>query len=364
MLCVPCGEGLKCPFASSIQTLQSGGGQNGDESKPGLKWCTQRFVCICTPNLALEDNPLWVSNSFLVEHLYGLLRLLSDTITVIEFMTHFTHFNMNISHSSRKQDYNLDLDFDFNSKVTRIRKGYFATPADPLQIFHCRPDSWCPGGTPGLFEKRKLKSFAQSIQCVTNAISRVFSQFRLSRYVRTKLAGTCAGNFEGMLCDSCPVGKSHASGECDDCGATWVGWIVGLLVYLTAVPRIYYFVNNKATWLQQQRFFCNCDTTHIVFRAPNCKFCFLLRMPKNRHLESTIPFSTFESHGFGVKHVKHHSRHFGGIRRYRQTICICIYIYMYMSKESIFVIDSVIIYRTFSRFFTWASWGHSACLAL
>ena len=123
MLCVPCGEGLKCPFASSIQTLQSGQSSLGEQF------------------------------------------------------------------------------------VTRIRKGYFATPADPLQIFHCRPDSWCPGGTPG----------------------------------------TCAGNFEGMLCDSCPIGKSHASGECDDCGATWVGWIVGLLVYLTAVPRIYYFVNNKVT---------------------------------------------------------------------------------------------------------------------
>ena len=273
-----------------------------------------------------------MSNSFLVEDLYGLLRLLSDTITVIEFMTHFTHFNMNISHSSRKQDYNLDLDFDFNSKVTRIRKGYFATPADPLQIFHCRPGAWCPGGTPGLFEKRKLKSFAQSIQCVTNASSRVFSQFQLSRYVRTKLAGTCAGNFEGMLCDSCPIGKSHASGECDDCGATWVGWIVGLLVYLTAVPRIYYFVNNKATWLQQQRFFATAiphisSSAHLIasfvsfyerqrIDILNRRFIAICRGFPSALLRATE----------GVKHVKHHSRYFGGIRRYRQTIC---YIYIY-----------------------------------
>ena len=293
-----------------------------------------------------------MSNSFLIEHLYGLLRLLSDTITVIEFMTHFTHFNMNISHSSQKQDCNLDLDFDFNSKVTRIRKGYFATPADPLQIFHCRPDSWCPGGTPGLFEKRKLKSFAQSIQCVTNASSRVFSQFQLSRYVRTKLAGTCAGNFEGMLCDSCPIGKSHASGECDDCGATWVGWIVGLLVYLTAVPRIYYFVNNKATWLQQQRFFAT--AIPHTYRLPRNLIASFVSFYERLRIDILNRRFIAICRGFpsallkateGVKHVKHHSRHFGGIRRYRQTIC---YIYIYMSKESIFVIDSVIIYQIYT----------------
>ena len=43
MLCVPCGEGLECPFSSSIQTLQSGG-WTVDESKPDS-------FCVCMSNL-------------------------------------------------------------------------------------------------------------------------------------------------------------------------------------------------------------------------------------------------------------------------------------------------------------------------
>ena len=81
--------------------------------------------------------------------------------------------------------------------------------------------------------------------------------------MRTKLAGTCAGNFEGMLCASCPIGKTGADGECGDCGATWFGWMVVLLGYLMAVPSTYYFVNLKATWLQLT--LCNCHGTGIFF---------------------------------------------------------------------------------------------------
>ena len=35
------------------------------------------------------------------------------------------------------------------SEVPQIVAGYFATFEEPLQILRCRPDAWCPGGTPG-----------------------------------------------------------------------------------------------------------------------------------------------------------------------------------------------------------------------
>lgn len=39
------------------------------------------------------------------------------------------------------------------TEVTRIRRGYFATAENPLEIFICRPEAFCPGGTPGLLKQ-------------------------------------------------------------------------------------------------------------------------------------------------------------------------------------------------------------------
>jgi len=105
------------------------------------------------------------------------------------------------------------LDCPFSSKlehlttgqVTRVKKGYYATFQEPLEILRCRPQSSCPGGAPG----------------------------------------RCAKGLIGKVCAACPKGKTLAGHKCRNCGATAVGWAWGLLLVLILLVFGYYITNRE-----------------------------------------------------------------------------------------------------------------------
>jgi len=120
--CIPCGEGLACPFSSSLEALQSGQSFEGEA-------------------------------------------------------------------------------------VPQIVAGYFATFEEPLQILRCRPDAWCPGGTPG----------------------------------------TCAGGLIGHPCSVCPDGQAWVDERCEDCQFSIVPWLGGVVLALLAIRAAYFLANLTVT---------------------------------------------------------------------------------------------------------------------
>ena len=189
----------------------------------------------------------------------------------------------------------MDLDFAFKPKVTRIRKGYFATPADPLQIFDCRPDAWCPGGTPGL-EKRKLKSFA--LDPVLDGLTTLaleylvtFSQFQLSLYVS---AGTYARRnmcwqFWGHALRFLPHGK-----ESDWWRMCWL-WC-RLVRVDSSAASISHGCSAYLLLGEPQSYFVATAMAHR-WSAPNFfKLCFLLTLKDIRYISKSIamPMNSFD----------------------------------------------------------------------
>lgn len=89
--------------------------------------------------------------------------------------------------------------------VPRIRKGYYTTLEEPLEVLQCRPESSCPGGAPG----------------------------------------RCNKNLVGTLCAVCLEGETQTltSSGCEECGAAVVGWLFVIPVVMGFLVVAYYFTN-------------------------------------------------------------------------------------------------------------------------
>lgn len=89
--------------------------------------------------------------------------------------------------------------------VPRIRKGYYTTLEEPLEVLQCRPESSCPGGAPG----------------------------------------RCNKNLVGTLCAVCLEGETQTltSSGCEECGAAVVGWLFVIPVVMGFLVVTYYFTN-------------------------------------------------------------------------------------------------------------------------
>eukprot|EP00435_Cladocopium_sp_Y103_P042606 s1772_g11.t2 len=97
----------------------------------------------------------------------------------------------------------------------RFVPGNLKTDEEPLEILHCRPESYCSGGVPG----------------------------------------TCAKGLQGKPCAVCPEGQTQgfSSGECADCGATRFAWVVAI-PGAVAVPIFAYYLSNLDVLAQASPF--------------------------------------------------------------------------------------------------------------
>lgn len=62
-------------------------------------------------------------------------------------------------------------------------------------------------------------------------------------------AGTCVGGLEGVPCAFCGDGKAWTGTKCVECGASALGWVVGLGALFIASTVAYAFVNRPVAWL-------------------------------------------------------------------------------------------------------------------
>ncbi|CAK9043402.1 unnamed protein product [Durusdinium trenchii] len=95
-----------------------------------------------------------------------------------------------------------DLGDDY---LPQVVKGYVSRLEEPLQIFKCRPASFCSGGKPG----------------------------------------ECAGGLSSMPCASCEEGKTWSGTKCEDCGANVVAWALAMPVAVAGLIGAYSFVNSE-----------------------------------------------------------------------------------------------------------------------